>query len=635
MPSRPGSAKRRLVTPGTIVLGLFLLVVALGLLAIPFLKAPGHAEGAKTDLEAAQTALSSGDIVSAEASVESARRHAEQVQGSVQGIGGDVWSLIPILGEPVADVRHLGNALDHLTSTAEIAVQTWPAINGQNATLFEDSAVDIATLKSVVTAVSDASTHLDTAQLELGEVNDSAIGVGTRLAEASDEASAVVKPLASTARRADSLAQVLPELFGADGEQTYLLALLNPSEQRYSGGAPLTVVPLEVADGRLTVGEARDTSDPDLYRVGRWDKVEGNPFHNGKLRLSTATFAPEWSVSGEELLRGWARRTGQETDGLIAVDVVALADMLRITGPVEAPLYGTLDAGNFTEKLVGDYDTYPDNEARHDLNRAIVPVFAERLLTPGHGLDKIESLRDSARGRHFALWMRDPDLQAAVDDIGLAGDLSDTPHDYVAVFNQNTNASKSDFWQRRSVSSDVQLRADGSATVRLTISVHNDSPPYGANQIYGDPRGGSSRTRWNGMTLGVFLPDGVEITSATAAGRAQGTDVFDYYGRPYKLLRLTLPPTETREAVLEYDVPAAAVAPGDGTLTYRLDATPQGMVTPEALSVTVQWPDGYDVDSLPEGWTRTGPGEASYENPSLVTQPEFRITGSAGARTTP
>ena len=78
------------------------------------------------------------------------------------------------------------------------------------------------------------------------------------------------------------------------------------------------------------------------------------------------------------------------------------------------------------------------------------------------------------------------------------------------------------------------------------------------------------------MTLGVFLPDGAEITSATAAGKALGTDVFDYYGRPYKLLRLTLPPGETREAVLEYDVPAAAVAPGDGTLTYRLDATPQG-----------------------------------------------------------
>jgi hypothetical protein len=179
------------------------------------------------------------------------------------------------------------------------------------------------------------------------------------------------------------------------------------------------------------------------------------------------------------------------------------------------------------------------------------------------------------------------------------------------------------------VASKVRLREDGSAQVQLTITVNNDSPPY-ANELYGDPRGGAARTRWNGMRLGVFLPEGVEVTSATVAGRSVGTKTFDYYGRPYKLLGLTLPPNTVREAVLEYVVPAAAVAGDDGTLTYRLDATPQGMVVPQALSVSVQWPAGYDVSELPEGWTRTGPGRASYDDPGLVTQPSFRITGSAG-----
>ena len=625
MPSSRSKPERRLIRPTTIILGLFLVVVALGLIAIPFLKAPGHAMGAKTDLEAARTSLEAGDIAGAEASVQSARRHADQVQGAMQGVGGDVWSLIPIIGQPVDDVRHLGNALDHLTAAAELAVETWPAVNGKQATLFGDRSIDVPTLTTVVGTVTDVSTHLDAAQLELGEVNDTAIGIGTRLADARDEATVVVGPLASTARRARPLADALPELFGAGGEKTYLLALLNPSEQRYSGGAPLTVVPLDIADGKLTVGEARDTSDPDLFRVGRWDKVEGNPFHDGKLRLSTATFAPDWSVSGEELLRGWTRRTGEESDGLIAVDIVALADMLEITGPVEAPIYGTLDAANFTQKMVGDYDAFPDNSARKGLNRAIVPVFAERVLTPGDGVAKIESLRDSAAGRHFAMWMRDPEVQAAVAEVGLAGTLSETDHDYLAVFNQNTNVSKSDYWQRRRIASDVTLRPDGSASVRLTITVHNDSPPY--TQAFADPRGGTSITRWNGMSLGVFLPRDVEITSAMSMGRVSGTDTFDYYGRPYKLLRLWLPPGETREAVLEYDVPAAADALDDGTLRYRLDLTPQGLVTPEAVSVTVAWPPGYEVSELPEGWTGDGAGRTSYDNPGLVTQPSFTLTG--------
>ncbi len=625
MSTSPSSSSRRLVRPATIILGLFLLVVALGLLAIPFLKAPAHAQGAKTDLEAAKIAFSSGDLVSAEASVESARRHADQVQGAVQGIGGDVWSLIPIIGEPVADVRHLGNALDHLTTAAESAVVAWPAINGEQATLFGDRSVDVETLKSLVGAVSRASTNLDAAQLELREVNDSAIGVGTRLADARDEAGDVLAPLASSARRAKPLARALPSLFGVDGERTYLLALLNPAEQRYSGGAPLTLAPLQVADGRLTVGKAVDTSDRELYRVGRWERVEDNPFHKGKLRLSTSTFAPDWSVSGEELSRGWARIAGQETDGVIVVDVVALADLMRITGPVDVPIYGQIDAENFTQKLVGDYDAYPSNKARHDLNLALVPLFADRLLSAGQGLDKIESLRDSARGRHFAMWMSDPDVQAAVTDVGLSGELSNTDHDYLAVFNQNTNVSKADYWQRRALTSDVTLRPDGSARVRLTITVHNDSPPY--TQDFADPRGGTSLTRWNGMSIGVFLPRGVTIISANANDKVKGTGVFDYYGRPYKLLRLWLPPTETRTAVMEYDVPAAADTLGDGSLLYRLDLTPQGLVTPQSVSVRVQFPQGYEVSDLPEGWTSPGRREASYENPGLVTQPSFTVTG--------
>ncbi|MCF6376250.1 DUF4012 domain-containing protein [Nocardioides KLBMP 9356] len=624
---RARGPKRRLLRPGTIIALLFLLLIGLALLAIPFLKAPGNAKEAKADLESAKVALGNGDMATAETSIESARKHVDEVQGAMQGIGGDVWSLIPVVGEPVSDVRHLGNALDNLTNAAEIAVDTWPAVNGDDATLFEDQAVDVPTLRTLVGAVDEASIHLDAAQLELGEVGDSALGVGTMLADARDEATSVVAPLARDARRAKPLADVLPTLFGADGDRTYLLALLNPSEQRFSGGAPLTVVPMDVADGRLTLGDARDTSDPDLFRVGRWDKVEGNPFHDGKLRISTATYAPDWSVSGEEVLRGWERRTGQQTDGLVAVDVVALADMLRITGPVETELYGTLDASNFTQKLVGDYDTYPDNEARKGLNRAIVPVFADRLFEPGQGLEKIESIRNSARARHFAMWMRDEDVQAAVSDIGLAGDLSDTDRDYIAVFNQNTNISKSDYWQKRTVTSDVTVRPDGSAEVEMTISVYNDSPPYGENQIYGDNRGGSSRTRWNGMTVGVFLPRDARISSAAADGKSLGTDTFDYYGRPYKLLRLVLPPQTTKVAKLSYVVPEAARVAGTD-LTYQLDLTPQGMVVPEVVSVSVEFPKGYRVTDLPEGWARDGRGRATYDDPGLVTQPSFSLTAS-------
>ena len=53
---------------------------------------------------------------------------------------------------------------------------------------------------------------------------------------------------------------------------------------------------------------------------------------------------------------------------------------------------------------------------------------------------------------------------------------------------------------------------------------------------------------------------------------------------------------------VRYVVPNAAEVRDDGTLVYRLDADPQGMVTPPKVAVRLGVPKGYDVAELPEGW---------------------------------
>ena len=90
--------KRRLLRPGTVIGLFFLLLIGLALLAIPFLKAPGNAKAAKADLESAKVSLGNGDMEAAETAIESARKHADELQGAMQGIGGDIWSLIPVVG---------------------------------------------------------------------------------------------------------------------------------------------------------------------------------------------------------------------------------------------------------------------------------------------------------------------------------------------------------------------------------------------------------------------------------------------------------------------------------------------------------------------------------------------------------
>ena len=196
--------------------------------------------------------------------------------------------------------------------------------------------------------------------------------------------------------------------------------------------------------------------------------------------------APDWQVSGNELANAWRSLRGRRLAGVVVIDVVALSELLEVTGPIEVPTLGTLTGDNLVEKLIGSYDDYPDPAARKAVNRALAPVFVERLLSGNDPVGTGRVLGEAADERRFALYFRSPDEQAAFDGLGLTGRLSDTEHDYIGVFTQNKVPSKSDYWQRRTVSTDVALREDGSARVRMEVEVHNDSPPY--VQPVPDPR---------------------------------------------------------------------------------------------------------------------------------------------------
>ena len=263
---RPDSSRRRRTIVRTLW-GLVVLSATLVVLAIPLLGVPGNAQAANADLTAAKTALQVGDIVSARASVESARDHIDSAQDGVQGIGGDVWSTIPLLGTPVADARHLVQALDDVTAVAKIGVDLYPSVAGEQASLFRDGQVERQTLDQVVAGAREAGPHLTSAAGELTQVRGSTPFVGDMIASRRDEAAAQVNPLADGFTRLEPLLDQLPTFLGFEGKRTYLIAMLNPSELRYSGGAALAFAPMSWDDGTLEMGEAFPLVQDDRLRA--------------------------------------------------------------------------------------------------------------------------------------------------------------------------------------------------------------------------------------------------------------------------------------------------------------------------------------------------------------------------------
>src|SRR3546814_846904 len=123
----------------------------------------------------------------------------------------------------------------------------------------------------------------------LDDVSGSTPFVGDTIAARRDEAAEVVDPLAATFDDLSPILDRLPSMFGFDGKQSYLIAMLNPAELRYSGGAPLTFAPLTFDQGKAVVGDSLGVSDdPRLQAVPvRWRGVHRNQFHHpGADRLT-------------------------------------------------------------------------------------------------------------------------------------------------------------------------------------------------------------------------------------------------------------------------------------------------------------------------------------------------------------
>ena len=501
---RPGMPRRRTLV--LLALGLFFVLVALVALAIPMTRVPNEAQAAKDDLTQAKAALQAGDLPRAEALVASARGHIDAAEGGVNGFGSDVWHVVPVARTAVGDARNLVQALDDATSVAEIGIDLYPAAIGKDATLFEDQQVDKATLDQVIDGARRADEHLASAEAALDDVHGSTPFVGDTIAARRDEAAAQVDPLADTFANVSPMLDQLPTVFGFEGRRSYLVALLNPAELRYSGGATLKFAPLLFDQGKVELGPSiQPTDEPRLNRPRVWPKVFRNTFHRpGPHRLTAATFAPSWSVSGEELLRAWKATRNVPHAGVVAIDVVALARLLEVTGGVTIPGYGEVTSDNLVKTLIGSYDEYyPDPTVQDPLNDALIPAFKSVFFDGGNYVEKARALGAAADERHFALYSRDEAVQEGYAALGLAGDLSEPDGDYLGVFTQNTNGSKTDYYQRRSVDLDVTLSDDGSAQNRVEVVVDNDTPPYAVPGT--DPQLGYF-TRWSGLSLGTFVP---------------------------------------------------------------------------------------------------------------------------------
>jgi Protein of unknown function (DUF4012) len=233
------------------------------------------------------------------------------------------------------------------------------------------------------------------------------------------------------------------------GPSHYLVLAGNNSEMRDGSGAFLQIGMLTVANGKLkldAIGTFENYPVPagsvpltgDL--AGRWGFLHPN------IEWRNIGVSPQFPSQAELASKMWKAATGTSVNGVLALDVVALKDLLQATGPVKLPDGSSISADAvLTDVMLRQYlgsSGYSDQKGRRDRLGEIAHGALANLNSGGwDAADLVDQLRGAAQGRHLLAWSGDPKEQAGWAAAGISGVVEP---DAVLVGFQNRGGNKLD-----------------------------------------------------------------------------------------------------------------------------------------------------------------------------------------------
>ena len=373
-------------------------------------------------------------------------------------------------------------------------------------------------------------------------------------------------------------------LAGADSPKRYLIAFQNSAEARGTGGILGAFAIIDLNKSALSVfrtgsnAELRWLKDVPVKVPTEFLKLYGkNPaiFQNSNL-------SPHFPYGAEIWMGIWKKQFGEQLDGVIAVDPSTLSYVLKATGPITLANGSVITSKNLVaETLQKAYKRYEkDNNARKQYLVDIMNAAASKITSGQYS--KIEMAKAIKLGlieNRILLYSRDQAAQKELSTVRLGGFLSKDPNNEYRAVIQNIDASKLDYYLKRSVVVETKSCKNTQQTqvrVRLTNTLKSGVglPAYVLTRAdKGKPAG--LVTGQHRFKLFIYGPTNAKLVSVLRQNREDGLGGGSTErGRPIYVADVDLAPGESEELLANF-------AGGVGKITF----VDQPLVIPTQLLV--------------------------------------------------
>jgi hypothetical protein len=515
--------------------------------------------------------LSASDWPAARVTAADLATHAHRAN---QLTSGPVWALaaaLPSGGEPLKTIRGITAGADSLGRGALPQLVSAAQRLDPRTLRRPDGSIDLSRIAAVAPAIASASDVVAEATKTISGLPRHT-WVSTIDAAYADALSQVTA-LNSSLKSADLAVRILPAMLGSGGPKRYFLAFQNEAEARGTGGLPGAFAIVEANRGKLAF--TRMESDTALGGVAATVNF-GPDYHHLYDGAATTTLyvnsnlSPNFPYAAQIWASMWKKHSGQQVDGVIAVDPTALGYLLAVTGPATLPDKTQISAANAVALTQAtSYAKFPGTSAdaiaqRKAYQLDIASAASKKILDARGELTALVQAAGKAAGeRRLLLWSANPAVQADLAQTSVSGIIPTTTAPYVGLSIVNDGGNKLDYYLDRSLT----WQAAGCGPTRastVSITLTNNAPAAGLSSTVtarSDARSYPIKPGDNRLEVSYLATQGALMNGVTVAGRPGTASIGSVHGHPVYTIDLELPRGTSRTIVLHLSEPTGTGAP--------------------------------------------------------------------------
>lgn len=543
------------------------------------------------------------EVQAARENIEAAERELDGSEGLRKHPGFVVASWLPFIGNDVRSLGSISRAAELATNAGAEGVAALDALGvsegdgGLAEAILEEGRIRFDAVEEARPFLARASRFLAEADEALADAPDPSFGP---LAEALDEVHPSVQEARSLALKGLDLMTVLPPILGERGPRRYFLAFQAPGEMRGTGGFIGSYGVLVASRGRLELARVDSIRklvprlDEEVEPPTDWFEATWGPL-SSLSQWQNANLSPNFPAVSEVLLDMYEVSTGEQLDGVIAMDPGAVELLLPAVGEIRPRGFGrTLDATNARRILTRDiYTDFDERSQNAFLAQAIERFWSKIAEARFEAGPFAKGIADAVAQQHLKVYSTKASDEQALLGLGAGGDYENKGPNPHLMFHNNFSASKIDVFAHRSLELDVRFEG-GDALVTAKASVRNDSPTNLDETLIGpsDQRPGSKAGE-NRMMLSLLLPEGA-VYQNFEHSQPDRLPIIEFEGEHITVSGIIdLDPGVSGWIRTEYVVPDVYEEGED--FSFPLTLIPQPAANPDRFWVRFAPPSRYEV----------------------------------------